>query len=227
MMAIEAVEEFVKQYMSNYDCSHDWLHVQRVRKLAHELAMAESAKSKVDFELVDLAALLHDVGDTKYSKESAKQVISDLLTKMEYPSAVIDKVCFIVENVSFRKELDHVENGRTDAVYGGQVELCCVQDADRLDAIGAIGVARCLAFTGARNRPIYDPNLPPIPILTASEYNKQTAAMNGTALNHFHEKLLLLESMMKTEKGRELAKARSAFITTFIDNIKAECDIKW
>ena len=102
-----------------------------------------------------------------------------------------------------------------------------MQDADRLDAIGAIGVARCLAFTGARNRPIYDPNLPPTPILTASEYNKQTAAMNGTALNHFHEKLLLLESMMKTEKGRELAKARSAFITTFIDNIKAECDIKW
>ena len=96
-----------------------------------------------------------------------------------------------------------------------------------MDAIGAIGVARCLAFSGARNRPIYDPDLPPIHILTASEYNKQTAAMNGTALNHFHEKLLLLGSMMKTEKGKEMAKARSAFISVFIDNIKAECDIKW
>lgn len=222
---IAAIESFVKQYMSNYDCSHDWLHVQRVRRLARELAMAQS--TPVDLEVVDLAALLHDVGDPKYSKESARELIHDLMTKNEYPLNIVEKVCFIVENVSFRKELELIETGRAGAVYEGQVELCCVQDADRLEALGAIGVARCLAFSGAKNRPIYDPEIPPITVISASEYNKQTAAMNGTALNHFHEKLLLLESMIKTERGRELAKPRCAFIRSFIDNLKAECDIQW
>jgi uncharacterized protein len=222
------IEEFVKTYMKNYDCSHDWLHVQRVRKTAHDLAIRESANRHVDFDLMDLAALLHDIGDVKYSQgRSAREIITELLSHHGFQKGVIEKTCFIVENVSFRKELEHMEKGLLESIYKDQVELCCVQDADRLDAIGAIGVARCLAFSGSRNTPIYDPEVLPIPALSASGYNAQTATRKGTALNHFYEKLLLLEPMMKTDGAKEMAKERSKFIQLFAETLKAECGIAW
>lgn len=223
---LSVLESHIKQYMSNYDSSHDWLHIQRVRKTARELALDESARRPVDVGLVDIAALLHDVGDVKYCKpgEDQRSVIANLLAPNGIDPETIDKVCVIVENVSFRKELENNEKGQNN-IYAENAELACVQDADRLDAIGAIGMARCLAFSGARNRPIYNPDIQPLTKITSSQYNQQTVAMNGTALNHFLEKLVHLGGMMKTCLGRRLAAQRTAFMYDFINQIKEECDI--
>lgn len=218
---VERVERYVKAFMAKYDSSHDWLHVQRVRAMAHKIG---SSLNNVDLELVDLAALLHDVGDAKYGpEESVATIIANLLEEVGFSKAFIDKVCFIVENVSFRKELALIEKGEANSIYENNLELCCVQDADRLDAIGAIGIARCMAFSGAKNIPIYDPDVSPIDGLTASLYNIQTTSRQGTAVNHFYEKLFLLPDLMKTELGKNIAKDRTILMKDFVANITEEC----
>jgi uncharacterized protein len=222
------IEEFVKNYMAQYqDCSHDWAHVDRVRRTALKLACEESQideSKKFDLELLELAALLHDVGDFKYCKngETPESVIRGVLNILNLDEQKINGVLEIVANVSYRHELEH---GCTPELVKHWNELSVVQDADRLDAIGAIGVARCLAFSGKRNTVFYHPNEKPNVDMNAEFYNEQTKNNSGSARSHFYEKLLKLEGMMKSKAGKKEAQRRQAFMLSFLREFEQDCMI--
>lgn len=220
----KAIEEQVHSYMSQYqDCSHDWLHVDRVRKLALKLAAEEDPS--MDMEMVELAAMLHDIGDFKYVKEgeTGKQIIPNLLESNGCPQDRIEGVLEIVANVSFRHELEH-------GCYPDRIkhwaEFSVVQDADRLDAIGAVGVARTFAYSGRRNTPFYNPGEKHIENLTAEAYNEQTKKNAGSCRFHFDEKLLKLKEMMKSKAGKKEAEARQEFMQNFLKQFDLECGLQ-
>eukprot|EP00158_Paraphelidium_tribonemae_P001139 Partr_v1_DN24018_c0_g1_i1_m34825 putative HD superfamily hydrolase len=224
---IASTKAFVKEYFSkqNYDPSHDFWHVERVLGLACQLATAEKAKGKqVDMLIVVLAALLHDVGDFKYStgQDSVADIIGFFLESHDCTPHVRDHVINIVENISFRKELE--QRKASQLPLKKSVELEIVQDADRLDAIGAIGVARCFSFGAARGRPLYDPAQPPIDAksMTKEQYDAQTRENKSITLNHFHEKLFTLKDYMNTDLGKQLAVERDAYMHLFVDQFMAE-----
>jgi len=213
MSILEFAARFAREDAQGRDGSHDMFHVERVMRLATTLAVQE----KVDnIEVVQLAALLHDVKDYKYSRSETAQeeAIRDFLRHHNYPEAALELVVRIVKGVGFKGE-----------IAGGQKEmfpeLAVVQDADRLEAIGAIGIARTFAFGGARGRPLYDPSQKPRADLSAEEY---AAQKNAPTLNHFYEKLLKLKDLMKTASGRRLAEQRHAFMLSFLDEFYREWD---
>lgn len=225
---VRKTEEFVRKYMSRYDCSHDWQHIRRVVRQALALAKAEQRNQPVDMLVVHLAALLHDVDDDKY-RQQGQQLFSTegFLTDLGLGDERAALVCRVIGSVSFRKELfamERDEQGTSDAEerqWRQQcVELACVQDADRLDAIGAFGVLRCAAFSGARNRTLHDPEDTAIENITYSQYVEQSSS--GTAIAHFHEKLLKLAGMMKTEGGKWEAKRRHGFMREFLKQTDVE-----
>lgn len=226
---VERTEEFVKKYMEQYkDSSHDWSHVERVRKMALKLAEKEGAMNSainIDKQIVELAALLHDVGDSKFLPhgEKGEKVLSNTMDMLNYPERFKEAISWIVPRISFRHELEHPK----DQFGAYQNELCCVQDADRLEAIGAIGVARCFSYNGARNLPLYDRELQPEINLTAEHYNGQLKSNSkvGNARNHFYEKLLKIAGLLKTTSGKEEAKTRHALIASFIKQFDYECDL--
>lgn len=217
------VEEAVKSYMAQYkDSSHDWKHVMRVRAMA--MKIAESfGPATVDYKVVELAALMHDVGDFKFLKDGESSEAS-LKNFMESIGVIDDKyqeaIGWIVKRVSFRQEL---ANPTKDGPWYN--ELCCVQDADRLDAIGAIGIARCFAYNGSKNLPLYDPEVLPIDMSQPGSYDQQTKAKASNARNHFYEKLLLLKDFMKTPFGQEEAAKRHALTLSFIQSFDNECGL--
>lgn len=219
----EMVEEAVKSYMAQYnDSSHDWKHVMRVRSMA--IKIAESLDpSIVDCKIVELAALLHDVGDFKFLKEGESSEAS-LSTFMESVGVINNEyqeaIRWIVKRVSFRQEL---ANPTKEGPWYN--ELCCVQDADRLDAIGAIGIARCFAYNGSKNLPLYDADVLPIDMSQPGSYDQQTKMKTSNARNHFYEKLLLLKDFMKTPYGREEATRRHALTLSFIEAFDDECGL--
>ncbi|KAJ2259307.1 hypothetical protein GGI13_000090 [Coemansia sp. RSA 455] len=227
---VERTEGFVREYMSKYDCSHDWQHVNRVVRLALALAKSEAQHRPLDMLVVHLAALLHDVDDAKYRQKgepafSSKKFLQDAGLDCERA----ELVCRVVDAVSFRKELladEQDKNGTSDPDERqwrqGCPELACVQDADRLDAIGAFGVLRCAAFSGARNRTLHDPCDSVIQDITYEQYVAQSGGTSGTAVAHFHEKLLKLASMMKTERGRQEAQRRHDYLIGFLKQIDEE-----
>ncbi len=227
---INAVEDFVKEYMSHYkDSSHDWLHVNRVRKLALKLAEKEMSRNPslhFDLEMVQLGAMLHDVGDFKYATNDTdnKQIITQLLTKLDYPSDKIKEVIEIVEYISYRHEL---EFGCSPSQISRWNEFTVVQDADRLDAIGAIGIARCFAYNGRKNLPFYVEGERPNSQITAEEYNAQTAANKGSARFHFDEKLLKLKDIMKSEAGKVEAIRRHSAMVQFLANFDEDCGLSF
>lgn len=188
------VEQEVKAYMDGLkDPSHDWSHILRVRKLALAIAQHEiESGQQVDLELVEMGALMHDLGDAKYAQAEgeAESLIRHLLTD-HWPEERIIMLLQIIDNVSYSKEC------KRPCVMDGR-EWACVQDADRLDAIGAMGAARCLIFGGCRNRSIV------------------------TSLEHFEEKLFKLKGMLKTTKGRALADERHRFMLQFYHQIHSE-----
>jgi uncharacterized protein len=186
----KGVYKYVEDYMSRYDMSHDFDHILRVLALAkHILAKEMDAHpdKKVHKQAVILAALLHDVGDKKYIKpgESAEHMIVEVLQKNGCPPRFVSKVALIVEHVSYSSEIKRPQ--LVKAMVGAHPELAIVQDADRLDAIGAVGIARCFAFGGAK------------------------ASVRGLqgCVDHFTEKLDNLEGMMKTETGKSIARERT------------------
>ncbi|KAJ2823016.1 hypothetical protein IWW50_003964 [Coemansia erecta] len=189
---IDETEAFVREYMARYDCSHDFHHVERVVGQALALAALEAPQRPVDTLVVRLAALLHDVDDAKYRDESTTSfAVADFLANLGLDTGRAQLVARIIDAVSFRKELLAIEQDEMGTGDAGErewrhgcVELACVQDADRLDAIGAFGVLRCAAFSGARNRPLHDPHDTPIVGITYDEYVCQSS---GTAVAHFHE----------------------------------------
>ncbi|KAJ2834553.1 hypothetical protein GGI24_000346 [Coemansia furcata] len=196
---VQSTEAFVRSYMSKYDCSHDWQHVQRVVRQALTLAIFEAQHRSVDMLVVHLAALLHDVDDAKYRKEG--EVVFSSKTFLEEVGLDRNRaelVCRVVNAVSFRKELlaeEQDKMGTSDPDERmwrqGCAELACVQDADRLDAIGAFGVLRCAAFSGARNRTLHDPSDSAIQDITYEQYVAQSGGTSGTAISHFHGKFAL------------------------------------
>jgi len=210
---LQKTEEFVRDQMniSGNDSSHDWWHVHRVRNLALKLAQEEGIPSE-SLEMVQLAALMHDLHDWKYSGSTTEGVRAALefLEQQGYNAEKAQKVASIIRRIGFKDELQ----GSKEEMFP---ELAVVQDADRLDAIGAIGIARCLTFGGKFNRVLHDPEVKSRETLTKEEYMDKN--VEQTTMNHFPEKLLKLQGMMKTDAGRRYAigrhKVMEAFLTQF------------
>ncbi len=210
---ITATIEFVKQKLANAEGAHDWWHIYRVWKLAKYIAKHE----KVDMLTVELGALLHDIADFKFHNGNERigpKIARDFLTSLGLDDSIINHVAKIIENVSFKGEA-HIQPFKSP-------ELDVVQDADRLDAIGAIGIARAFAFGGYKKNPLYDPRIKPKKNMTKEEYIKN----NPPTINHFYEKLLLLKDRMNTKTGKKLALHRHKFMELFLEEFFAEWEGK-
>ena len=192
---------YVKEKFENEYSGHDWFHTLRVFRTATRIAEAEGA----DLETVQLAALLHDVDDRKLSPETyAEQKNARVfLAENGVEESVICEICRIISEVSFVG---------SDSVVPSTLEGKCVQDADRLDAIGAIGIARAFAYGGNHNRLMYHPDIAPNPNMSKEEYIKS----NSTTVNHFYEKLFKLTDMMNTDTAKQIAKERDEYMKAFI-----------
>ncbi len=200
---------FVKNELKNAEGGHDWFHIERVYKNA--LLISES--EKVDEMVVSLGALLHDIADSKFhngDETLGPKKARQLLISQNLSEEIIEHVVKIIENVSFK-------GGNKNQEFHSK-ELEVVQDADRLDALGAIGIARTFNYGGFKNRKLYDPEIKPNLNMTPAEYK----VSNNPTLNHFYEKLLLLKDRMNTETGRKIAEERHRFMETFLQQFYAE-----
>jgi uncharacterized protein len=210
---IEQTINFVKITLANAETGHDWFHIERVYKMAQTI----NAKEKGDELIVALAALLHDIADSKFNggdEEIGPKKAGDFLASIGVADNIILHVQEIIRNLSYKASLG--------TVTFKSKELDVVQDADRLDAIGAIGIARAFTYGGYKNRVLYDPSIPVNLNMSKEEYKNTTAP----TLNHFYEKLLLLKDLMKTETGREIAIQRNQFMLAFLDQFYAEWEGK-
>ncbi|MCQ4138485.1 HD domain-containing protein [Chryseobacterium sp. EO14] len=210
---IQNTVEFVKEKLEGAEAGHDWFHIERVWKLSKKIAETESCNQ----EVVELAALLHDIADPKFhngDETLALKVSREFLESQNAAEELIEQVLFIIKNISFKN--------RGEVPQNLPVELKIVQDADRIDAIGAIGIGRTFNFGGFKNNPMYDPNVEPKLNMSKEEYKKS----NGTTINHFCEKLLLLKDLMNTEKGKEIAGERHDFMLKFLDQFYKEWNVE-
>lgn len=204
---LQATENFVKSVLEGDSSGHDWWHIHRVRTLALEIAKTEGA----DLFIVELAALLHDIDDWKIvGSDSKEQRTTKWLQNCGVEPQLVEKICEIIDGVSFR--------GAGVNTSTNNLECKVLQDADRLDAMGAIGIARTFAYGGSRGRGIYDPGISPEMHTNFENYKKS----NAPTINHFYEKLLLLKDQMQTETGRTLAYERHEFMLQFLDQFYAE-----
>ncbi|KAL0020408.1 hypothetical protein WJX77_000208 [Trebouxia sp. C0004] len=212
---ISRTERFVREQITvlDHDASHDWSHIDRVRKLALALAREEG---NANLELVEIGSLLHDIQDWKYSgsETAAATTVQEYLQLQSYPQDKQKAVLDIIQGIGFK---DEIGAGRRITTP----ELAVVQDADRLDAIGAIGIARCFTFGGKFPRPLYDPAIQPRDNLTKAAYMDRSSH-KPTTINHFYEKLLKLQGMMKTDAGRKRARSRHAFMEAFLKQFMLE-----
>ena len=204
---------FVKSELQGAEGGHDWFHTERVYKTA--LAIAE--QEKADLQTVALAALLHDIADSKFhngDESIGPKKAEEFLLQQKLDSAAIYAVVNIIKHMSFKNSL---EENTYDTL-----ELRVVRDADRLDAIGAIGIARAFNYGGFKNRALYDPQVAPKLNMSKEEYKKSTAP----TINHFYEKLLLLKDLMHTKTGRQMAAGRHEFMENFLSQFYAEWEGK-
>ncbi|HCN11815.1 MAG TPA: phosphohydrolase [Chryseobacterium sp.] len=209
---ISCTLDFVKEKLHGAEAGHDWFHIERVWKLSKKIAETENC----NLEVVELSALLHDIADPKFhagNETLALKISQDFLENQNVSNAIIEQVLFIIQNISFKN--------RGEAPKDLPIELKIVQDADRLDAMGAIGIARTFNFGGFKNNLMYHPEIPPKLNMTKEEYKKN----EGTTINHFYEKLLLLKDLMNTEKGKELAQERHDFMQKFLDEFYKEWNV--
>lgn len=206
---IDQTEQFVRKELADAEGGHDWWHIYRVWKLAKRIAASE----QVDLLVVELSALLHDIADSKFhngDENVGPQKARSYLESAGVPGDVIQHVVNIIMHISFK--------GGHNAGTFYSPELGVVQDADRLDAIGAIGIARTFNYGGFMNRAIYDPGVAPDLHMTKEQYKNSTAP----TINHFYEKLLLLKDRMNTATGRQMASERHAFMETFLEKFYKE-----
>ncbi|NNK88716.1 MAG: HD domain-containing protein [Flavobacteriaceae bacterium] len=211
---ITATTAFVKAQLCDAEGGHDWFHVERVYNNAMRIANHEN----VDHTIVALAVLLHDIADPKFhdgDESIGPRKAREFLTRQEVDTDTIEHVINIIEHMSFKNSLEKGTSFESP-------ELFVVRDADRLDAIGAIGIARCFNFGGFKNRAIYDPEISAKTEMTKTEYKNS----NAPSINHFYEKLLLLKDEMHTETARRMAEDRHRFMQVYLDQFYAEWDGK-
>ena len=200
---------FVKEKLANAEGGHDWFHVERVYRNAILISKNEVCNTAI----VQLGALLHDIADSKFhdgDETVGPKMAREFLESQEVDEATITHVINIIENISFK-------GGNFQNTFSSK-ELDIVQDADRLDAIGAIGIARMFNYGGFKNRVIYDPKIAPKNKMTKEEYKKN----DSPTINHFYEKLFLLKDKMNTETGKEIAKERHRYMEGFLAQFYAE-----
>ena len=204
---VEEAGSFIREFFKDNSDGHDYWHSIRVFNMAKELAKREDANLK----LVCLAALLHDVDDAKLSPETheKKENASEFMNQQGLEEEAIEKVCDIISRVSFRAD---------ETEKASDIETACVQDADRLDAMGAIGIARIFAYGGRAGREIYDPAVLPRESMTAEEYVNTP----GTSVNHFYEKIFRLKDYMNTDTAKELALEREAYMKEYLERFYSE-----
>lgn len=206
---IDNTVRFVKETLKNAEGGHDWFHIERVYKNALRIASEE----KVNTLIVALSALLHDIADSKFHNGDdtiGPQMAANFLHTQEISEEDLQHIVHIVANVSFK--------GGNDTKTFHSKELEVVQDADRLDALGAIGIARTFNYGGYKNRKLYDPSIPPKLNMTPEEYK----ISNAPTINHFYEKLLLLKDRMNTITGKQLAEERHQYMESFLTQFYAE-----
>lgn len=200
---------FVKEQLKGAEGGHDWFHIERVYRNALLIAREESC----DLTVVRLGALLHDIADSKFhngDETVGPKTARVFLQSQNVSEEIILHVMAIIENISFK-------GGNFERKFTSK-ELDIVQDADRLDALGAIGIARTFNYGGFRNRPLYDPEIRPRYDMTKEEYKNSAAP----TLNHFYEKLLLLSDRMNTETAKKIARKRHRFMEAFLEQFYAE-----
>ncbi|MEG0916157.1 MAG: HD domain-containing protein [Myroides sp.] len=213
MNYIEQIIIFVKKELEGAEAGHDWFHIQRVYNNALNLLKSEQANEQV----VVLGALLHDIADSKFhngDETIGPKKAMDFMTSININDHVKDHVVKIIENISFK-------GGNFNKTFHSK-ELEIVQDADRLDAIGAIGIARTFNYGGYKNNGLYDPEIQPKLKMTKEEYKNH----KGTTINHFYEKLLLLKDLMNTETGKKLAENRHQYMEGFLEQFYNEWEGK-
>lgn len=209
---INKTKAFVKETLVNAEGGHDWFHTQRVYNNALLIAKNEP----VDVFIVSLGALLHDIADSKFhdgDETIGSKIAREFLFNLNVDSLIIEHVVNIIENISFKSSLSTNKSKRFTSI-----ELNVIQDADRLDAIGAIGIARCFNYGGFKNRALYNPDIKPNLNMNKSEYKNSTAP----TINHFYEKLLLLKDKMNTKTGKQIAHERHNFMLSFLDQFYKE-----
>lgn len=203
--------DFVKQQLAGAEGGHDWFHIERVYKNALLMAQSETCDEMV----VKLGALLHDIADSKFhdgDETVGPKMARKFLESQNVDQETIVHVINIIENISFK-------GGNFEKKFHSK-ELEIVQDADRLDAIGAIGIARTFNYGGFKNRPLYNPDIAPNLHMSKEEYKSSEAP----TINHFYEKLLLLKDKMNTETGKQIALERHHFMENFLSQFYAEWD---
>lgn len=208
---INNTTQFVKYTLKNAEGGHDWWHIHRVWTNAKQIAQTE----QVDMLTVELAALLHDIADSKFNngdEEIGPRIAGDYLTSIGIDPDTIKHVQDIIRYMSFKAGFDGI------VFYSP--ELAVVQDADRLDAIGAIGIARAFSYGGHKGRELYNPEIKPDLNMSKEAYKNSTAP----TINHFYEKLLLLKDRMNTETGKRLAAQRHQFMEQYLQQFYAECN---
>jgi uncharacterized protein len=202
---------FVKEKLANAEGGHDWFHIQRVYNNSLLLAKGENC----DETIVKLGALLHDIADSKFhngDETVGPKVAREFLEKEGVSEEIITHVIQIIENISFK-------GGKTEKHFSS-IELDIVQDADRLDALGAIGIARAFNYGGFKNRAMHDPQIAPNLHMSKEEYKNSQAP----TINHFYEKLLLLKDKMNTETGKRISEKRHQYMQGFLAQFYAEWD---
>lgn len=209
---VDSTMAFVQKTLKGAEGGHDWFHTHRVFLNAQHIGRAEG----VDNLILPLGALLHDIADAKFhegDESIGPKIAKKFLESINVEQEVIDHVINIINNISFKNSLS--SDGHTSF---NSKELQIIQDADRLDAIGAIGIARAFNYGGFKNRELYNPEVAPNLNLTKEEYKKSAAP----TINHFYEKLLLLKDKMNTPTGRKLAEERHAYMLNFLDRFYKE-----
>ncbi len=201
--------QFVKNELKGAEGGHDWWHIERVLKNAKAISKEERA----DYLVVELGALLHDIADAKFhngDENAGPQKAKEFLESLQVDKGIIEHVDNIIKHISFK-------GGNFESLFYS-IELAIVQDADRLDVLGAIGIARAFNYGGFKNREIYNPAIPPDLNMTKENYKKS----NAPTINHFYEKLLLLKNRMNTRPGKRLAEERHKFLELYLDQFYNE-----
>jgi len=210
---VEQTAAYIKTRLSGEGSGHDWWHVYRVWKNAVHLAEFE----KADLFIVELAALLHDIADWKFNDgndDIGPQMAKEWLEGLDVEKTVVLHVCRIIQDISFK--------GAGVTTNMKSTEGMIVQDADRLDAMGAIGIGRAFAYGGSKGREMYNPDLKPEKHDSFEQYKNS----QGSTINHFYEKLLLLKELMNTETARKTAEKRQAFMEEYLDEFYREWEGK-